>query len=279
MKMVFGIADEKNAYFYEVEANNNIYEIISELDSKFYVQKKDVVLCDFYDNKVHNYGKYQDDIINGYANVIDVRTMHIDNRTTGLSRINNNPHFGVIELTISYRSQISRVIKNTFSKDYCSEQYKALDFTDMIKIVNSIDGIPNTFTYDSVVDKRFKYMNTSFSYTKNARDVNEKLFLNEKEKDISLDEYYEIISKVVDNTKFKLVATYALEKTYNEEIENMKRYAIRNSKLIEMPIFNPILKKIEVPISTNDKLDKNMSNKKNHKCKVYLQNNSIYDNI
>ena len=279
MKKVFGIADSKYAYFYEMNTNEKIDEIIDELNDTFYMQKKDIVLCDFYDNKVHNYGKYQSDINSGYANVIDTRVMHIDKRTTGLSRINSNPCFGVIELTITYQSQISKILKNTFKADYCNEQYKPVDFTDMIRVVNSIDDIPNTFTYDAIVDKRFRYMNTSFSSNPSTNDVNENLFLNEKEKGMSLDDYYDIISTIADNTTFKLVATYDLEKTYNEEIENMKRYAVRNSKLIEMPIFNSILKKLQVKVSTEESFNKRMSNKKyeyKDKCNVYLQKDSIY---
>ena len=269
MRKVFGIADKNHAYFYEMNTNDEINKIIEQLNDSFYMQKKDIVLCDFYDNKVHNYGKYQQDINNGYASVIDTHVMHIDKRTNGLSRMNNNPCFGVIELTIIYQSQISQIIKNTFSTEYCVEQYKAIDFTDMMKVVNSIDNIPNTFTCDSVVDKRFKYMNTNFSC--NLDDVNKKQFLNEKEKGISLDEYYDIISNVANNSSFKLVAVYDLEKTYNEEIENMKRYAIRNSKLIEMPIFNPILTKIGVPINNNEFIKK-----KKEKKKVYEDNYNVY---
>lgn len=279
MKKVFGIADSKYAYFYEMNTNEELDRIIENLKDDYYMQKKDIVLCDFYDNKVHNYGRYQNDINNGYANVIDVRIMHIDKRTTGLSRINSNPCFGVIELTITYPSQISRIVKNTFKSDYFSEQYKPIDFTDMIKVVNSIDEIPNSFISDSVVDKRFRYMNTNFNNDLDINDVNKTLFLNEKEKGMSLDDYYDVISNIADNTTFKLVATYDLEKNYNQEIENMKRYAIRNSKLIEMPIFNPILKKLQVQLTSDECFNKKMSNKKREykdKYNVYLQKGSIY---
>lgn len=280
MKKVFGIADSKYAYFYEMDNSKEIDEIIKYVNDTYKIEKKDIVLCDFYDNKVHNYGKYQDDINNGNASVVDVRIMHIDKRTTGLSRINTNPCFGVIELNIVYQSQISKIIKNTFGTEYYSEQYKPIDFTEMMKVVNSIDNIPNTFTYDSVVDKRLRYMNLGFKCNLDEiLDINKKQYLNEKEKGMSLDEYYEIISSIADNTKFRLVATYDLNKQYNEEIENMKRYALRNSKLIEMPIFNPILRKLQVPLNTDKDFIKNVSTKKyqySDRCNVYLQKGSIY---
>lgn len=284
MKKVFGISDNKYAYFYELEIDN-LDDIVSTLAARFFIPKKDVVLCDFYNQEVHNYGRYQNDINNGYANVIKTTIMHIDKRNCGISLAPSNPCFGVIELTITYPSQISRIVKNTFNTEYYNEQYKIIDFTDMIKIVNAIDKVPNNFTYDSVVDKKLKYMNTSFNYNhKNATDVNKKIYLNPKEKDMSLDDYYDIISALADNMRFKLVATYSMDNTYNEEIENMKRYAYRNSKLIEMPIFNPILKKLQVPVNENENFKNKkivkkceLSDKYNDKYNVYLQNNNKYD--
>lgn len=286
MRKIFGISDAKNAYFYELEIDN-LDDIVSTLAARFFMPKKDVVLCDFYNQEVHNYGRYQNDISRGYANVIKTKIMHIDKRNCGISLAPSNPCFGVIELTITYPSQISRIVKNTFNTDYYGEQYKILDFTNMMKIVNAIDKIPNDFTYDSVVDKKLRYMNTSFNYdSKNALDVNKELFLNPKEKNISLDDYYGIITTLADNMKFKLVATYSLNNTYNEEIENMKRYALRNSKLIEMPIFNPILKKLQVPVNEseyfkNKKIVKKCehSDKYSDKYNVYLQNGDKYDII
>ena len=280
MKKVFGISDNKYAYFYEMDVNN-IDEIISDLENEYFIQKKDIVLCDFYNHEAHNYGRYQKDIDNGYANVINTKVRHIEKKNCGISLVPSNPCFGVIELMITYKSQIAKVIKNTFTTDLYNQNYKVIDFTDMIKIVNAIDGITNDFTYDSVVDERLKYMNTSFSYNKKDQtNINKEIFLNEKEKGISLDEYYSIISKLTDNMNIKLVATYSLDEEYNEEIENMKRYAIRNSKLIEMPIFNPILRKLQVPV-TDNRYNKNKQKIKKSdyrdKYNVYLQNRNNCD--
>lgn len=282
MKKVFGISDNKYAYFYELEIDN-LDDIVSELDERFFMQKKDVVLCDFYNHEVHNCGRYQKDINNGYANVIDTKIMHIDKRNCGASLVPTNPRFGVIELTITYPSQVSKIIKNTFNTKYYSEQYKIIDFTDMIKVVNAIDSIPNDFKYDSVVDKRLKYMNIGFSYNvKDATNINKDIFLNEKEKGMALNDYYSIITRLADNMKFKLVATYSLNEEYNEEIENMKRYAVRNSKLIEMPIFNSILKKLRVRVDNFDVIKKEKKLEKtnyNDKYNVYLQNGNSCDII
>ena len=282
MKKVFGISDSKYAYFYEIEIDN-LDDIVSELDDRFFMQKKDIVLCDFYNHEVHNYGRYQNDINNGYANVIDTKIMHIDKRNCGISLAPTNPRFGVIELTITYPSQVSKIIKNTFNTDYYSEQYKVIDFTDMIKVVNAIDNIPNDFKYDSVVDKRLKYMNTGFNYNKkDAPDINKDIFLNEKEKGMALNDYYNVITKLADNMRFKLVATYSLNEEYNEEIENMKRYAVRNSKLIEMPIFNSLLKKLRVRVDNFDVVNKEKKLEKtnyNDKYNVYLQKGNNCDII
>lgn len=271
MERLFGITDDKNAYFYTLEVKN-LDRIISELEAIFSFEKKDVVLCDFYNYEVHNYGKYQSDISNGYASVIDTNVMHIDKKNFGLSVENFiNPCFGVIELVIKYPSQISRVINRTFKNDYG----KMIDFTDMMKIVNSIDNVPNTFDYDSVVDKRLKYMNTSFSSNVNEMtNINKQLYLNEKEKQISLDKYYNIIMILAENINFKLVDTYSLSEKYDEEIENMKRFAIRNSKLFEMPIFNSIIKKLQVPVNVDDFIVHSKNVKKyeySDKYNVYLQ--------
>ena len=282
MKKVFGISDNKYAYFYELEIDN-LKEIVSEINNRFFIQKKDIVLCDFYNQEVHNYGRYQKDINNGYANVMDTKIMHIDKKNCGISLLPSNPCFGIIELTITYPSQISKIIKNTFSTDYYSEQYKIIDFTDMIKVVNAIDNIPNDFKYDSIVDKRLKYINTGFNYNnKDATDINKNIFLNEKEKSMALNDYYSIITKLTDNMKFRLVATYDLKEVYNEEIENMKRYAIRNSKLIEMPIFNSLLKKLRVHVDNFEAAKKEKKLEKNNYCdkyNVYLQNGNNYDII
>ena len=282
MKKVLGISDNQNAYFYEIDINN-LENIVSELYDKYYFQKRDVVLCDFY-NETHNYGRYQNDINNGYANVMDIKIRHIDRREYDKKIANSVPHFGVLELTITYQSQIAKIIKNTFSADFYNENYKIIDFTDMIKVVNAIDGISNDFTYDSVVDKRLKYMNTSFNYNKkDITNINKEIFLNEKEKVISLDEYYNTISKLADNMNVKLVATYNLNQEYNQEIENMKRYAVRNSKLIEMPIFNPILRKLPVSFYNDEynnkkkKIIKKIDYTDNYN--VYLQNGNNYDII
>ncbi len=282
MKKVFGISSAKYAYFYELEIDN-LDDITKDIDKRFTIEKKDIVLCDFYNYQVHNYGRYQSDINNGYASVIDTNIMHIDRRNFGIPINNSNPCFGVIEIVIKYPSQISRIIKNTFNTDYYDEQYKIIDFTDMIKVVNAIDNIPNSFKYDSIVDKRLRYMNTTFRYNlKDAKNINKEVFLNKKEKEMSLHEYYNIISKLSNNMKFKLVATYDLNKVYNEQIENMKRYAIRNSKLIEMPIFNSIIRKLQVSVTDDEYENEKVFIKKKlytDKYNVYLQNDNKYDII
>ena len=278
MRTILGISDKKNAYLYELEIDN-LGSIILELDRLFFVEKRDIVLCDFYKNDAHNYGKYEKDIENGYASVIYKQVKHIDRG--GLALIDDsssNCCFGVIELVLQYRSQIARIISRTFSTDFYEQNYKAIDLTDLMKVENNIRNIQNTFNYDSVVDKRLRYMNTEFNFSKNdITNINKDIFLNEKEREISVYEYGQIIKRIADNIRLKLVATYSLNETYNEEIEDMKRYAIRNSKIFEMCAFTSMQEKLVFPIRKDDVIkpsSKKLTKKYdyNNGYNVYLQN-------
>ena len=273
MKKILGIADEKNAYLYELEIDN-LNNIVSKLDESYFVKKKDIVLCDFYRNEVHNYGKYEKDIDSGYASVIDTRVMHIDKGGIPINNSNYNCCFGVIEVSLEYKSQISKTINRIFNTDFYEQNYKAIDLTDLMKIENSIKNVPNTFNYDSVVDQRLKYMNTGFNFSKKEMtNINKKMFLNEKERELKIYEYGQIIKELADNITIKLVATYSLDVTYNEEIENMKRYAIRNSKLFEMEAFDSLKEKIMFPINKDEIVNPiNKSLVKKYDYNVYLQN-------
>lgn len=61
---------------------------------------------------------------------------------------------GLVNVSLVYPSQISKIIKNTFYDDGTYGEYKLIDLTDLAKFANKISKTKNNFSYDGTIDAK-----------------------------------------------------------------------------------------------------------------------------
>ena len=214
MEKLFGIIHSDNAHFYEMQVNN-IEELISYLSKKLKYSVHGKALCNFYSHNVHDYGFYQGDISEGLCKVSNSKVLQRTKKTIHDSE--DIKGFGVVEFDLEYESQIAKAIENIFNS-----KIKFADFTKLLKMSNY-----------------FSNLNADFSNSKSLMRK-EGIYLNNFERNLSKEEFSDIIEKFTELLNFRYIGSISKEDLDDSKMKFMYKSALKNSALNDDPAFKNI---------------------------------------
>jgi len=215
MEKVFGVINDGDAHFYEMQIDN-LEKIIIYLSKKLKYSVHDRALCNFYSHNAHDYGFYQNDINGGLCKVTNSKVIQRTKKTINDSE--DIAGVGVVEFDLDYQSQIVKVIKDIF----CSK-IKFVDFSKLIKLSNYYSDVKQDLKNSENFMKR------------------EEIYLNDVEKAMSKEEFLEIIDMISKNISFKYIGTISKEDIDKESMGLMYKIAQRNTALNSNPNFKSIM--------------------------------------
>lgn len=265
MKKILGVAGSKDAHFYEVEVED-LESLCSLLDYNLSCRLDETVTCEFLNKKPYTLGKYQNDIQSGRVKVLQSKIEKIDKKKSKGSNFYDDEdldiRLGLVNVSLLYPSQIEAVVRNTFGRDNKYLMYQALNLTDLIKVANKICGIRNDFDYDATLDGKIDAVsNPSYLPYLKYQAANKEIWLNDNEGRISSDQFTNIIEVICSHISIRYLGGVNIKYEDDIETEKLKRFAIRNSKIWNMPEFRPLVNMIaSVEIDrTKDIRDMNIS--------------------
>ena len=157
MKKILGMVDNNSVtHFLSVELNG-IDEVCSAIDDSFSYKIDRTISCEVLNRKLYSLGKYQDDILHGRAQVLKASIVKIDKKQQKdnfIDEVDPDIRMGLVNVSLLYPSQISKIIKNTFYDDGTYGEYKLIDLTDLAKFANKISKTKNNFSYDGTIDAK-----------------------------------------------------------------------------------------------------------------------------
>ena len=157
MKKILGMVDDNSVtHFLSVELNG-IDEVCSAIDDSFSYKIDRTISCEVLNRKLYSLGKYQDDILHGRAQVLKASIVKIDKKQQKdnfIDEVDPDIRMGLVNVSLLYPSQISKIIKNTFYDDGTYGEYKLIDLTDLAKLANKISKTKNNFSYDGTIDAK-----------------------------------------------------------------------------------------------------------------------------
>ena len=157
MKKILGMVDDNSVtHFLSVELNG-IDEVCSAIDDSFSYKIDRTISCEVLNRKLYSLGKYQDDILHGRAQVLKASIVKIDKKQQKdnfIDEVDPDIRMGLVNVSLLYPSQISKIIKNTFYDDGTYGEYKLIDLTDLAKFANKISKTKNNFSYDGTIDAK-----------------------------------------------------------------------------------------------------------------------------
>lgn len=241
MKKIFGVSDDRNAYFYEVETNN-LDDLILGLKKCLTDYRKEVIVCNFYDNKAHDFGIYQKAVDEGRATINHSKII----KKTKQKSDKEETTLGVVAADMVFHSEIASIIDETFNGKGYYDDVLMIDLTKLIKVDNIINNKRNNFTYDGTLDGIVNINIENYALTDllKSQKANSDLFLNEKEQELLPYQFKRMIEIIANNLSFKYIGSCELDKEYSESIEIMKRFALRNKEIKGREAFIPIINKI-----------------------------------
>lgn len=152
---------------------------------------------------------------------------------------------GLVNVSLLYPSQISKIIKNTFYDDGTYGEYKLIDLTDLAKFANKISKTKNNFSYDGTIDAKVGEF-SSASYYNYLKDTtaNKPIWLNQKERQLTSERVTDIFQCVSECLDIKYLGSSCLDDSSSIEKEKMNRFALRNGDALKSLELSPLLSRI-----------------------------------
>ena len=248
MKKILGMVDDNSVtHFLSVELNG-IDEVCSAIDDSFSYKIDRTISCEVLNRKLYSLGKYQDDILHGRAQVLKASIVKIDKKQQKdnfIDEVDPDIRMGLVNVSLLYPSQISKIIKNTFYDDVTYGEYKLIDLTDLAKFANKISKTKNNFSYDGTIDAKVGEF-SSASYYNYLKDTtaNKPIWLNKKERQLTSERVTDIFQCVSECLDIKYLGSSCLDDSSSIEKEKMNRFALRNGDALKSFELSPLLSKI-----------------------------------
>lgn len=228
MRKKFGIVKDNDAHFYEVEIEN-LEELVSYLSQKLKYQIDDTILCNYFNRKVHDYGHYQQDILNDRCKILKERKRLIEKENNPFLE-DEDTRIGIIDVKVEYKSQISKIINDIFNS-----KYGMIDLTKLIKLSNY-----------------FKNNNSQYNYgqSKSSKEI----WINDLEKKLSKEDFKKVLKKLFECVDFRYIGSIPVDEIESPDFDYMYKIAQRNSLIFENEDFEELVNKIDSSRQTKVKL-------------------------
>lgn len=276
MLNILPIADKEYVYLYSINSKN-INEMYERFNRKYKETKNTIIKCDFIGGSPYC-GKYLETHNN--SKILNSQIIYLSHceskKNHSLNFLNNGIKFydrmseedvkmlqticggkqvGEVKLKVEEGSTIASIIKNTFAQREYEKNCHIVDFTDLVKLYNSINKIKNDFKDDKTLDnlnkdEKRKEITSLDDYIDDRKmrnwQINNPLDLNIKEKVFNNDDYKKLIIELVVNSSFNYYGKYPIDKRQGEVLEILKRFAIRNNKIYNIESFSSLLLNLKI---------------------------------
>ena len=160
----------------------------------------------------------------------------------------------VVEITQEFTSQIYKTIMNTFF-DYRYGTSRMINLTNIIKLYNKINDLPNSFIYDRTLEKKDtnEMFTSELSYKNRLKEkeqeFNNPIELSDKDCKMQNDEITAIIETIFNSFSFNALGTIPNEEP---DFEIMRRFGKRNSTIMSTPFASTLTNKLQtIPNNSN----------------------------
>lgn len=256
MKKILGMVDNNSvAHFFLVELNG-MDDVYSVVDESFSYKVDRTISCEVLNRKLYSLGKYQDDILHNRAQVLRASIVKVDRKQKKdnfIDEVDPDIRMGLVNVSLLYPSQISKIIKNTFYEDGTYGEYKLIDLTDLAKLANKISKMRNTFSYDGTIDEKVdKFSNTDYYNYLKEKTANRSIWINNKERQLTSNRVADIFQCISECLDIKYLGSSSIDNYSNLEIEKMNRFALRNSDALKVPELSALFNKCLCTLSKEE---------------------------
>lgn len=248
--ILFCIEIDGCTYLYKVTLRRSIYDLLRSLNNTYSIREdgrtfRNVPLI----NGRLSLTKIENNLdakIYGY-NIIEKtfisRTRQGNNEIIRQSQKRDIIMEANIKGNIRYNSKIERIVEDLFG-ERDQRGIVLMNFTDLMKLYNQINGKPNNFIYDKTIDTpmRIGYPNEKVYY---EGTLNSPLGLNYRENQLNFGDYKKLIEDITKGLDISFLGYFENEENLGQEFEILKAFGERNKSIFNFVPFKPFLRSLK----------------------------------